>query len=80
MTFQELGHVRFFSNTHIDGDAGIFLSERRVFTDLAIIRKDNAHFMSALTQLPRQSIHDVDKRSGSLQRRSFGADHQDSHG
>src|SRR5215510_985161 len=77
--FEIPGRVNFIANLHIDSDPRLFFRERAILPNLPVKRQGDANLMSSGTQCSRQPIHDIDNRSRPLERRPFGANHENSH-
>ena len=48
MTFDEFGHIHFVAYANVNRDPGVLLPEPTVFSDLSIIRQDNADLVAAV--------------------------------
>ena len=71
--------INFFADLYIDSDPRILFLKRAVLPNLPVKWKSHANLVSSGTQCSRQPIHDIDNRSGPLERRAFCANHENSH-
>ncbi len=77
--FDEFGDISFLADGDVHRDPGIAQIERHVLADLAIVRHRDADLVFARAQFARQRLEHVHERGSPSERRSFRADHQNTH-